>query len=545
VPTGVIAHSRVFNILAACQAQPVGAGRGRRLQIAVVAALVAVVVAGASAPSVTAGAQTTIVFRPAATGDGSLTLVSSDEGSEGQSIEVDLPPDTPALPKKVRIDVPRGYSLDLTAKPRTKVGDASISIVGADGPSFATGFGSLIASDPIEGSSGSRAQECAPGPHAAVWMFSTSLAGQQLSISVYVDRGSQADVAYTLQACSSSLASNANSAASISLSIDSLVAPTAPGDYRWRALVTPQTRMGYELQALLPLPEALTVKARYDRKRRVAVLTGKMVEAGKVVPGADVLIAGRRDNHFGDLLEARTNAQGVFRRTTRVSGTTDFTVSVAPPTDPCPAGSTEPVECLGSTTIPPEQASTTLWLSVPTGAVRAIRAADQRRADRAGLAASDFPAEFESAFAGGEDCLNPKHESKLTITGENTSPAFLHYDLGDPPSLVEALGLTRVYATATQAQQAFAHQARTAIVRCVLNRLETGSRPRIRAVRLPRISADVRAFRATLTDEDLTLNYDVVFLQRGRIITILRLALLNAPGDLEPRLTAALAARMR
>src|SRR5207237_2496179 len=119
-----------------------------------------------------------------------LTLVSSDEGSDRQSIEVDLAPDTPALPKRIRIDVPRGYSLDLTAKAGAKVGDASISIIGPEGPSFATGFGSLIAGDPAEGSSNPRAQDCAPGPHAAVWTFSTSLAGQQLSITVYVDQAS-------------------------------------------------------------------------------------------------------------------------------------------------------------------------------------------------------------------------------------------------------------------------------------------------------------------------------------------------------------------
>jgi hypothetical protein len=515
------------------------------LQIALVAALVTAMAAGAAAPIVGAGAQNTIVFQPADTGGG-VTVVSSD-GSEGQSIEVDLVPDKPPLPKRISIDVPRGYTLDLTAKPGAEVGQASISIVGADGPSFATGFGSLIARDPAESSSDPRLQACAPGAHAAVWTLSTSLAGQQVSLSLYVDRASQGDVAYMLQACSSTLASDANSAAFISLSIDSLVAPTAPGDYRWRAVVTPQTRAAYELQAVLPLPEALTLNARYDRKHRTAVITGKVIEGGKAVSGADVFIVGRRKDRTVGLFEARTNAQGIFRQTARVGGTTDFTADVGPFVDPCPAGPAGSVDCLGSTTIPPDEASTTLWLSVPTGAVRAIRAADQRRAEKAGLAASDFPAGFESTFAGGDDCLNPRHESNLTITGESMSPAFLHYDLQDRPSLVEALGLTRVYASSKQAKQALAHQARTATVRCVLNESELASdtRPRIRTLRLPRVSASVRALRATLTSDELTLDYDVIFLQRGRVVTILRLALLNAPSGLESHLTAALAARMR
>lgn len=536
----------VSNRLAACQGEPVSAPRGRHLQTGVVAALVAAVAVGASAPTVGADAQNTIVFQPADTRGGGVTVVSSD-GSEGQSIEVDLVPDKPALPKRFSIDVPRGYTLDITAKPGEEVGRASISIVGADGPSFATGFGSLIAGDPIESSSDPRVQECAPGSHAAVWTLSTSLAGQQVSLSVYVDRAAQGDVAYMLQACSSTLASDANSAASISMSIDSLVAPTAPGDYRWRAVVTPQTRAAYELQAVLPLPEALTLNARYDRKHKTAVITGKVIEGGKAVSRADVFLVGRRKDRTLGLFEVRTNAQGVFTQTARVGGTTDFTAYVAPFVDPCAAGSTGPVDCLGSTTIPPDEASTTLWVSAPTGAMRAIRAADQGRAERAGLAASDFPAGFDSTFAGGDDCLNPRHESNLTITGESTSPAFLQYNLGDPPSLVEALGLTRVYASSKQARQAVAHQARTATVRCLLNEseLESDIPTRIRTLRLPRVSASLRAFRATLTSDELTLNYDVILLQRGRVVTILRLALLNAPSGLESHLTAALAARMR
>jgi hypothetical protein len=522
----------------------VGVGRGRRWFLAGVVALVAVVAAGASAPTVGAGARSSILFTPA---DASMA-VGSISDSNGQSIEVDFAPDKPPLPRNVVIEVPTGYTLDLAAKSGTEVGQASISIVGVNDPSFAIGFGSLVAKDVAESLSDPRAQECAPGAHAAVWALSTSLAGQQVSLSVYVDRGSQAGLAYVMHACSTGLSSDANSAASISLNLEGLVAPTAPGDYRWRALVAPQTRPAYELQALLPLPESVSVRARYDRKRKTAVVTGRVIEGGKPLARADVTILGRRNDRTISFFEARTNVQGAYTRSVRVSGTTDFTVFVGPNVGPCTASSTLPGGCLGSTTIAPDAGSATLWVSPPTGAARVISMRDQRRAEKIGLNASDFPEGFEQAASGGDDCLNPRHESKLTITGESASPAFYRYDLGDPPSAIQAVGLTRVYATTKQAQQAFAHQARVPTVRCVVNNLglDANDRPPIRALRLPKISARLRAFRATFSVEPgFSANYDVLFLQRGRAVTLLRVALLNSPSDFETQLTAALASRMR
>jgi hypothetical protein len=87
----------------------------------------------------------------------------------------------------------------------------------------------------------------------------------------------------------------------------------------------------------------------------------------------------------------------------------------------------------------------------------------------------------------------------LTITGEAASPSFYRLINRDPPSLVEASALTRVYATAGQARRAFKRQAR----------------------------------RRTH------------FLERGRSLTILELFALNGPPDLEQNLVSTLAARLR
>ncbi len=466
-------------------------------------------------------------------------------GSSGQSIQINFVTDGAPLPKKFVVEVPSGYTLDLSATAGTPIGDATVSIFGVDSPSFAAGFGRLVAKDPKDSLSDPAAQACAPGAHKAVWAFSTSLAGQQVDLMIFADPGQEAGVGYVLQGCPSGLASaNTRSAASISLDgIDGLVSPTSPGDYRWRALVTPQARKAYELQALVPLPESVTLNARYVQKRRIAILTGTVVEGGKTVPDARVEVESSRNDHDLDIWEARTNAQGRFSIKAHVKRSTDFTVTVLPSIGSCAGPSTTPADCLGSTTVPPDDAFTTLWVSVPGGAVRTIRDADQRRADREGLTASDLPPGFEAALAGSDACVNPRHESKLTITGESTSPAYYQLVTQDSPSIVEALGLTRVYSTATQARQAFEHQARVSTVRCEIDKL--GSKLRIRPLRLS-APARVRAFRASIPIEaDSSADFDVVFLQRGRSVTILRFVFLNAPDELERHVSAALAKRMR
>jgi hypothetical protein len=202
-----------------------------------------------------------------------------------------------------------------------------------------------------------------------------------------------------------------------------------------------------------------------------------------------------------------------------------------------------PGGCLASTRVPPDDAFATVWVSVRGGAVRAIRAADQRQADREGLAGADLPAGLESTLAGGDDCLNPKHESALTITGESTSPLFYEIDVSEP-SITEAMGLTRIYATTAQARRAFEHQARASTARCEVARTIGGQLP-IKRLRLSS-QARVRAFRATVAvGDELAAKIDIVFLQRGRSVTILRFVFLNSPDDIEQGVTKALARRMR
>ena len=75
--------------------------------------------------------------------------------------------------------------------------------------------------------------------------------------------------------------------------------------------------------------------------------------------------------------------------------------------------------------------------------------------------------------------------------------------------------------------------------------LDEADHPPIRTLRLPKTSARLRGFRTTLSEGAFSASYDVLFLQRGRAVTLLRVVQVNWPGDFETQLTAALASRMR
>jgi hypothetical protein len=519
------------------------AGRGRRCAGAAAAALLTVIAAGAVPHAVDASRDSAIVLSGYQTG----VAVDSSGGSDSQTISINLEPDTPPFPQKITLDVPKGYTLDLSAKPGAVIGLASITIFGVDTPSLATGLGTLVAKDAKGSATDPEVQACAQGAHAAVWSLSTAIAGQKVDLTILVDVGTEPDVAYVMSACPTGLeTTNSSLAASITLTaIEGLVSPTAPGNYRWRALVAPRTRKPYELRALVPLPESVTLNTTYNTRRKTATLRGTVIEGGSAVARVPLTLSGSRDDNDFNFLETRTDTQGHFAVTVPVPRTTDFTVDVAPSTGPCTGDSAAPAGCLGSTTIPPDDAFATVWVSVPGGAIRRIRKPDQRLAEGEGLRPSDVPSDFETSLAGGDRCLNQKGESSLTITGESTSAGFYKIaNRADTPTIEEAFGVSRVYATPRQAGRAFDHEARISTIRCEDKGGTNPARITPRKIAAP---ARVRAFRAVFTfDEiDATVNYDVVFLQRGRSVTILTFVFFNAGDDLERSVTSALAKRMR
>src|SRR5438067_162029 len=79
-----------------------------------------------------------------------------------------------------------------------------------------------------------------------------------------------------------------------------------------KAAIPAQSRKAYDRQARLPPPESVTLNARYDQKRKTALLTGAVVEGGKTVPDARIAIESSSNDDDLDIWDARTDAQGRF-----------------------------------------------------------------------------------------------------------------------------------------------------------------------------------------------------------------------------------------
>jgi hypothetical protein len=199
-----------------------------------------------------------------------------------------------------------------------------------------------------------------------------------------------------------------------------------------------------------------------------------------------------------------------------------------------------PEDASGRSPCHPTAPGRRVWVRVRGEPLRAIRAADQRLAERENFAASDFPPDFEHESLDSNSC-EARNEAGLTIRGESRS-VFVRL-VEEPASAVAALGLTRVYATPKQAAAAFGHEAVLATARCEFGDLPP--RTKIRPLRLGGLPARARAFRIEFSDEDVSGHSDVVFLQRGRSVARLRFAMFNAPSTLERGAIARVASRMR
>src|SRR5206468_2673451 len=71
--------------------------------------------------------------------------------------------------------------------------------------------------------------------------------------------------------------------------LDSVGAARRPGSYVWRAFVTPLAAstslpdpgLMFEVRATVPVPQRLLLHGKYERATSRAVLSGKLVSAGK------------------------------------------------------------------------------------------------------------------------------------------------------------------------------------------------------------------------------------------------------------------------
>ena len=302
---------------------------------------VGVPVAAAQAPEFTVFTYTTALGRPA-----------------DVDLDIALRPQD-AAPARIAIYVPQGYAL-AAPQPGAAVGTVETRIALAGQTRTVTGR--IVADDPARHVTNA----CAPGLHASVLLLSLNILGGQLNIPLYVDPTTGPETAlgaYRMQVCFASPyvpleqggAPGAARLVEASLSFPRLLTnPTARGIYRWRALVTPYTvgtatanlAATFELRSLAPLPVSVTLRARYDARRRQAVITGRFTATGAAVARAPVVVlGGTRPANLRVVGIARTNRRGAFTLRRRIRATSIFIAGAGggsgacgPPASPAPAG---------------------------------------------------------------------------------------------------------------------------------------------------------------------------------------------------------------
>jgi hypothetical protein len=307
-----------------------------------------------------------------------LTVVPYDVAL-GQAADTELDLTLPAstnAPAKVTIYSGVGYTANLAQAPGTKIGDLAATV--ASGGASLDVSGDVVADNPANYAADPRAQACAAGTHAAVWVISITLGGNALHIPIFVDPTAGPEAAYgsyKLQVCfASPYVPEAAGGAPLGarLTEADLDFPTSPGVfhnpstrgvYTWRALVTPYTQgtatadatATYELRSLASLPTKIALKAKWDAKRKRAVVSGTFNPPPALGFPASVVVEIFRTTagstkHIG---RAKTNKGKFTFRTKQAKGTAVYSALVAGYFGTCTAaGSPAPRGCARETVAP-------------------------------------------------------------------------------------------------------------------------------------------------------------------------------------------------
>jgi hypothetical protein len=307
--------------------------------------------------------------------DGARLLVQPTSGFQpSREPSLDLSLDLPLVgppPGRIVIEVPRGFQIYPGRPAGSAVGDALV--VAANGsygtPTFSTLAGDIVAQDP-----GAAVAGCATGVVDGLWSLQLSLLGQPFEVPLLLTAAASDDpapAATSIVLCIPPLPTPDPGSGrplpiiSLDLSLGGLAAPLRHGSYVWRALVTPLAPDGrtlrldqtYEVRAVVPVPNRLTLAARYDGARRAALLRGRLTANG--VPRAGVPIElvrlVRRINPGGFTIGdsvvgwTRTNASGAYAFATQAQKTSTFVAVVAPSTSRCRGPEVTPAACVSST----------------------------------------------------------------------------------------------------------------------------------------------------------------------------------------------------
>jgi len=339
----------------------------RGLVVLVVSAAIALALTGA-APSASASPAAQLVV---------ATLPASGGGGVGFEL---LPSEKAPAPARFVTYVPAGYAVDMSFAPGTAIGSLGALYYTKSIP-FDVANVTLRTGDPATLPGDPAAQACAPGPHAAFWTATFKAVKTRITIRFYVDPTTGAETslgAFKLVSClASPYVPVAQGGAPDGLRYDVLVVSlsnpagayvTDPhsGSFLWRTLVTPfsvgtgtpNDAGTFEARTHVLIPHVLTAHARYLRKTKTVVVTGKLSALGQPRAGIRLEVDAFAKGFGADWGKVHTRADGSYTLRRRVrpgprARTFELDVYLTSVGGPCVDPPVAPAGCVDENISPP------------------------------------------------------------------------------------------------------------------------------------------------------------------------------------------------
>lgn len=320
-----------------------------------------------------------LMFAAPAFADTQELIVQPFPASLGAKADTDIDlaiPETEAPTAKIQVYVPAGYTVDLSAAPGKALGNVDATLNAKDlGGTDVQATGTIVVDDPLKYTADPRAQACAAGQHAAVWLLNLTASGQTIQLPVFVDPTTGADTAngaYVLQTCplSPDVPADQGGAllgaklADLSLQTTGIFAnPATAGMPVWRAYLTSYTAgtatvdpaSVIEVRCAVPFPHTITgMKVVFSKATKKVTITGKLVGGTSGRSGVHVRFAASTKPTAASLKAwaiATTDAKGRFTIVKPLKSTLYIFVYVNPYfLTKCDSVSTAPRGCVRQNT---------------------------------------------------------------------------------------------------------------------------------------------------------------------------------------------------
>ena len=282
---------------------------------------------------VAAIAAAALALAATALGANSASVAVSAAGT-ATTLHISVPQATDPI-AAITIIVPSGYTANLGQAANSTIGQTTATALGHDVGLTLPLSGSVTTTNPVAPAS----DPCAPGTHAAIWLLNLTVAGQPVTLTLYVDptSGALAQLgAYVMKIClppwdtpvgSPGRAVQGAQLLDASFTVNNIfTGPSAATVSVWNTLFTPYNRgvgtvnaaATFDARSLVGTP-SLTIKA--TKKNGKYAVGGKLTEGGIALSGVGVtVLRGNTATRVLKVASAKTGPGGAWTSAGKLVG---------------------------------------------------------------------------------------------------------------------------------------------------------------------------------------------------------------------------------